>query len=133
MPDNISILIVDNSNEFATLFKSRLNLYNGIKVLPIASSAADALLLLQNYAVDVLLLDIVMPGMDGLQLLEKINEMNFDPLVIVVSALSTNAIVKKALELGASCCFDKPIDCDKLILKIHQLINHSNSNHSSML
>lgn len=123
MPDNISILIVDNSNEFAILFKSRLKLYNGIRVLPIASSAAEALLLLQNYEVDVLLLDIVMPHMDGLQLLQKIKEMNFDPVVIVVSALSTDAIVKKALSLGASCCFDKPIDCDKLICKINQLIN----------
>lgn len=133
MPDNISILIVDNSTEFSTLFKSRLELYNSIKVLPIANSAAEALLLLQNYKVDILLLDIVMPYMDGLQLLQKINKMGFDPIVIVISALSTDAIVKKALSLGASCCFDKPIDCDKLIIKINQLMNQNKTNQTSML
>lgn len=127
MPDNIRVLIVDNSNEFATLLKHRLEMYNGIKILPIANSGPEALILLRNYKVDILLLDIVMPGMDGLELLKNIKDMHFDPIVIVISALSTNAIVKEALSLGASCYFDKPINCDKLINKIRKIMKQNAS------
>lgn len=122
MPDT-RILIVDNSTEFTMLLKHRLDMYSGIKVLPIANSGPEALLLLRNYKVDIVLLDIIMPGMDGLELLKNISDLGFDPVVIVISALSTNAIVKEALSLGASCYFDKPINCDKLISKIRRIMD----------
>ena len=122
MPDT-RILIVDNSTEFTMLLKHRLDMYSGIKVLPIANSGPEALLLLRNYKVDIVLLDIIMPGMDGLELLKNISDLGFDPVVIVISALSTNAIVKEALSLGASCYFDKPINCDKLISKIRKIMD----------
>lgn len=122
MPD-IRILIVDNSTEFTMLLKHRLDMYSGIKVLPIANSGPEALLLLRNYKVDIVLLDIIMPGMDGLELLKNISVLGFDPVVIVISALSTNSIVKEALSLGASCYFDKPINCDKLISNIRKIMD----------
>lgn len=122
---DIRILIVDNSNEFTMLLKRRLGMYNGIKVLPIANNGPEALLLLRNYKVDIVLLDMVMPGMDGLELLRNIRDLGFDPVVIVISALSTNAIVKEALTLGASCYFDKPINCDKLIYKIRKIMRQN--------
>jgi DNA-binding NarL/FixJ family response regulator len=113
--DPIRVLITDNSLEFAMLFQERLEFYPGIKVVGIAHSGPHALHLLRTAVVDVLLLDIVMPGMDGLELLQKICELGDMPIVFIVSALGTDAIIRQALKLGASGFFVKPVDCGKLV------------------
>jgi two-component system chemotaxis response regulator CheY len=116
--NQIRILITDNSMEFAVLFKERLEFYPGIKVVGIAHSGLHALHLLSTVTVDVLLLDIVMPGMDGLELLQKVRASDDTPLVFIVSALGTDVIVRQALRMGASGFFVKPVDCDKLVTAI---------------
>jgi len=114
----VRVLITDNSLEFAALFQERLEFYPGIKVVGIAHNAPHALHLLRTADVDVLLLDIVMPGMDGLELLQKLRESDSMPIVFIVSALGTDAIIRQALKLGASGFFVKPVDCDKLAAAI---------------
>ncbi len=121
--DQIRVMITDNSVEFAVLFRERLEFYPGIKVVGIAHNSLHTLHLLRNTAVDVLLLDIVMPGMDGLELLQRLEEGAGKPLVFIVSALGTDAIIKQALSLGASGFFVKPVDCDKLAAAISAAIH----------
>ena len=116
--DPIRVLITDNSLEFATLLKERLEFYPGIKVVGIAHNGPHALHLLNNTDVDVLLLDIVMPGMDGLELLQKLHESGDTHVIFIVSALGTDTIIRQALKLGASGFFVKPVDCDKLVTAI---------------
>lgn len=114
----IRVLITDNNAEFAQLLKLRLELYKQIKVIGIATSGMKALKMLEQCDVDVLLLDIVMPGMDGLVLLKKIRSIGKRPTTIIISALGSDDIVKKALALGANHYFHKPVDCSQLIATI---------------
>ena len=116
--DPIRILITDNSSEFAVLLRERLEFYPGIRVVGIAHNALHALHILRNTTVDVMLLDIIMPGMDGLELLGEIRQLENKPLVFIVSAIGTNTIVHQALQLGAAGFFVKPVECDKLVATI---------------
>ena len=116
--NSIRVLITDNCMEFAALFKERLEFYPGIKIIGVAHNAPHTLHILSNTTVDVLLLDIVMPGMDGLELLQKLREYEAPPVVFIVSALGTDSIIRKALKLGAAGFFVKPVDCEKLAASI---------------
>jgi len=116
--DSIRVLITDNSPQFAALLRERLETYPGIRVVGIAHSALQALYMLRDTAVDVMLLDIIMPGMDGLELLSEMRRIENRPLVFMVSAIASNAIVQEALQLGAAGFFIKPVDCDRLVATI---------------
>jgi two-component system response regulator (stage 0 sporulation protein A) len=126
MNKEIRIMITDNCVEFTELFKSRLEIYSGIKVVGVAYNGDQTMSLLQKEKVDFMLLDIVMPRMNGLELLQRIKTIKPKPVVIVVSALSTDVIIQKALSLGAACCFNKPVDCDKLVATLRKIIVYPN-------
>jgi len=129
---SIRILITDNSPEFAALLRERLEIYPGIRVVGIAHNALHAMHILHNTIVDVMLLDIIMPGMDGLELLSEMHRMEFKPLVYIVSAIGINAVVQKALQLGAAGFFVKPVECDKLVAAIAAALNMDPSNALNM-
>ncbi|MGI5919696.1 MAG: response regulator [Christensenellales bacterium] len=118
--DSIRVLITDNSPEFAALLRERLETYPVIRVVGIAHNAMHAMHILRNTAVDVMLLDIIMPGMDGLELLSEMHRMENKPLVFIVSAIGISAVVQKALQLGAAGFFVKPVECDKLAGRHHR-------------
>jgi|GEM_PF-2933347 len=115
MQNEIRVIISDNCVEFTELFKSRLELTDGINVVGVAYNGDQTIDLLHKVEADILLLDIVMPEMNGLELMQRIKNITSKPAVIVVSALGTDMIIEKALSLGAACCFNKPVDCDKLV------------------
>jgi DNA-binding NarL/FixJ family response regulator len=114
----IRILITDNSSEFAALLRERLEFYPGLRVVGIAHNALHALHILHHTTVDVMLLDIIMPGMDGLELLGEMRQLENKPLVFIVSAIGTSTVVHQALHSGASGFFVKPVECDKLAATI---------------
>lgn len=66
-----------------------------------AETGLAALAVLENSGVDIVLLDLAMPGMDGLKLLESIRERDLSPLVIIVTSYDDKAYLDRAFELGA--------------------------------
>lgn len=122
MQKEIRVLITDNCVEFAELLKCRLEIYPGIKVVGVAFDGNQTMGMLKTEKADFLLLDIVMPEMNGLELLQHIKAVKPKPVVIVVSALGTDIIIQKALSLGAACCFNKPVDCDKLVSTLRKIV-----------
>jgi two-component system response regulator (stage 0 sporulation protein A) len=89
----------------------------------VAYNGEQTIDLLNNVEADILLLDIVMPEMNGLELMQRIKNLSPKPTVIIVSALGTDFIIQKALSLGAAYCFNKPVDCDKLVSTIKSIHN----------
>src|SRR5690554_4709871 len=73
---------------------------------------------------DVLILDIIMPHLDGLGVLEKLSEMDFSPRpkIIMLTAFGQENITQKAVQLGASYYILKPFDMDVLANRIRQLV-----------
>jgi two-component system, NtrC family, response regulator AtoC len=112
MAKKISILIVDDEESV------RDSLYNwfiedGYRV-ECAESAKKALLLLENELFDIILADIKMPGMDGLEMLRRIKLIKSDSIVIVMTAFATVDTAVQALKDGAFDYVTKPFDPDDL-------------------
>ena len=83
-----------------------------------ASSGKEALEFMQKYTVDILMTDIRMPSMTGLELLEKVNQMGISPAVIMLSSYNEFELVRSAMQLGAEDYLFKPTMMPTDILKM---------------
>lgn len=123
--DVIKVIIADDNTEFAEMLMEYLNTQRDIEVIGIASDGLKTLDMINQYSPDVVILDIIMPHLDGLGVLEKANTMQLStkPLFIVLSAVGQDKITQSALSLGAQYYVVKPFDLDILISRIRQLKN----------
>ena len=89
----------------------------------------EAVKAVTTYEPDVLVLDIIMPHLDGLGVLERINSMNNAnlPKVIVLSAVGQDKITQRAINLGAEYYVVKPFDMDVFSKRIRQLFSSGSS------
>jgi CheY-like chemotaxis protein len=121
-----SIVVVDDEPDVAEMFRQRFRreAREGTYVMHFAASGEAALELLGGGVepgVIVILSDINMPGMDGLQLLGKIKERFPDLPVMMVTAYGDDERRRRAGELGASDFLTKPVDFDRLKAQLRQL------------
>jgi len=115
------VLVVDDERAILTVLGIKLRI-SGYDVLT-ASNGQQALALIESAGPDLILLDVIMPGMDGFEVLEKVRAASKLP-VIVFSARPENA--QKALSLGANEFLPKPLDVDEMVGKIGQLLGRKN-------
>lgn len=124
----IKILIVDDERDVELLFrqKFRKEVRSGLLELAFAFSGDEALKILDAEnppAVVYVFSDINMPGMTGLELLEKVKNQFPAINVSMISAYGDTENFKKAMESGAKEFFTKPIDFDSLRKEIGKIIN----------
>jgi len=124
-----TVLIVDDEKSIRESLSGIL-LDEGFTPLS-AESGEAALLLLRDEKPDLILLDIWMPGMDGLETLTKIREIYPDQIVVMMSGHGTIETAVKATKLGAYDFIEKPLSLEKLLLstenalKIGQLVEEN--------
>jgi DNA-binding NtrC family response regulator len=114
----ITLLLVDDEGDFLRFLKTRLE-NRGMKTLA-AANGLDAIKLMDEHHIDVVVLDVKMSGIDGLQVLRKIKQGH--PLVEVI-LLSGHATVDSAIEglkLGAFDYLTKPCDISELMTKVDE-------------
>ncbi len=112
MAKKISILIVDDEESVRDSLYSWF-MEDGYRV-ECAENAKKALLMLENDNFDIILADIKMPGMDGLEMLRRIKLLKTDSIVIVITAFATVDTAIQALKDGAFDYVTKPFDPDDL-------------------
>ncbi|MFW6222881.1 MAG: response regulator [Bacteroidota bacterium] len=119
----MNILAVDDSTTNNVLLEAVLNIH-GYNTF-IAENARNADKVLEEENIDLILLDLLMPGIDGFQFLESLGDKGKGDIpVLVISAANQQENIKKAKDLGAVGFIDKPIDLDILIQKIDQLFKN---------
>ncbi len=108
--DKISVLICDDSALMRNLISRIISEYDGLEVVAKAENGQDLLEKIPIYHPDVILLDIEMPVMTGLQFLEKRKQLRIDVPVIILSSIATEgaSVTMRCLELGASDFITKP-------------------------
>jgi two-component system nitrogen regulation response regulator NtrX len=111
-----SVLIVDDEEGIRESLSSILA-DEGYRV-DSAESGEAALEVLKKKVPEIILLDIWLPGMDGLQTLQKIQEMESPPLVIMISGHGTIESAVRATKLGAFDFIEKPLSIDKTLLTL---------------
>lgn len=114
----IRVLIIDDSPTMRAILMSRLREEPDIEVVGTASNAAEGREAIKRFDPDVVTLDIEMPGMNGLDFLEKIMTLRPMPVIIISGATQEgNEITARALGLGAVDCYSKYDPSGKLTLQ----------------
>lgn len=110
------ILLVDDENDFLEVMSERMEA-RGMEVTK-AESAQKALDEVEKGGFDAIVLDLMMPGMDGLEALKKIKEKHSELQVILLSGQATFEKGIEAMKLGAMDFIEKPADINELTEKI---------------
>jgi CitB family two-component system response regulator MalR len=110
----IRVLLIEDDPMVAELNRIYLSRVDGFETVASVRSAAEALEYLRMQAVDLLLLDVFMPGQNGIELMEEIRRRALDVDVIFVTAARDTATISKALKLGAVDYLIKPFEFERL-------------------
>ncbi|MCR8633935.1 MULTISPECIES: sporulation transcription factor Spo0A [Paenibacillus] len=128
----IEVLLADDNREFTNLLSEFIDEQEDMHVAGVAYNGNDVLRLIEqsNRVPDVLILDIIMPHLDGLGVLERLREMDLNPQpkIIMLTAFGQENITQKAVQLGASYYILKPFDMEILTNRIRQLVTSNQSN-----
>ncbi len=118
----IKVFVVDDNRELVNLLDEYISSQEDMEVIGVAYNGQECLNHLEDKQPDVLLLDIIMPHLDGLAVLEKIREnKEHQPNVIMLTAFGQEDVTKKAVDLGASYFILKPFDMESLGSHIRQV------------
>lgn len=113
---NLKVLIADDEIEFASTIVTRLQLRNFVASM--ANSGKAALAAIEQEQPDVLLLDLKMPDLDGLEVLSSLKDTYPDLAVIILTGHGSFEAGRQGMELGAYDYIMKPVDLNILIEKI---------------
>ena len=122
--NKITVLIADDNSEFSATLAGYIQSEEDLELVGVARDGVEAYELIKNTEPDVVLLDVIMPRLDGLGVLENINEsdaMCKFPMCIMLSAVGQDKITQKAIALGAQYYIVKPFEIDVLIKRIREL------------
>jgi len=121
--DNLTILIIEDQEFFLEVFRIAFSEYNIIS----ASSGEEGLQQFYDHSVDIVVLDICLPDIDGFRVLSEIKNVDPDAFVLIISALNNNDYVKKCKDMGAVGFLGKPYKKEYIEYYIEQYIHNKNT------
>jgi len=117
---NTKILVVDDEHLIRWSLEQSLK-KQGYEVTT-AASGEEALKVVQDDPPELMLLDIQLPGMDGLQVLEKVKEFDSEVIILMVTALGVLETAVKAMRMGAYDYINKPFNLDELSITVKKAL-----------
>lgn len=123
---DIKVLLADDNREFTNMLAEYISNQEDMEVAGIAFNGEEVLQMIDQLQdlPDVLILDIIMPHLDGLGVLERLRDMNLSPApkIIMLTAFGQENITQRAVQLGASYYILKPFDMEVLVSRVRQLV-----------
>ena len=118
-----NILLVDDNNKIRKLMeiylvKDGFNVFHG-------ENGEDALGVLEVTKIDLIVADIMMPKMDGYELVKELRDAGYELPILMVTAKDTYPDKKMGFELGADDYMTKPIDMEEMVLRVRALLRRS--------
>ena len=121
MSKKLKVLIVDDSKMIVKTIQKYLAKYN-FDMVGSANDGKTAIEVFEKTSPDIVTLDITMPEMDGLTVLQKLLDINKDVKIIIITALNDKITKINAIKMGAVAFLDKPFTEDKLNEVIEDII-----------
>ena len=121
--EEIRVILVDDNAELRRTMKAGLERQEGIRVCAECGNGLEALEAMGKYRADVMVMDIIMPQMDGYCCLEEMQRQQPEhmPQTIVISALGRDDFIARAVDLGARYYMVKPFDMPVLVNRIREI------------
>ena len=130
MSETLRILIVDDVTETRRSMRLMMTQIPETRVIAIADNGRDAIQLAQEKRPDIAFVDVNMPGMNGLDAIERMLAVHPDLICIVVSAERDRFTLQKAMDVGASAYLIKPVTIDLLADKIEAVKDKIEANRT---
>lgn len=125
------ILLVEDDERLQQLYQSVLE-RAGFLVFAVANGT-EALKRLESTQVDVIITDIMMPVMDGYELLETLRSSRVETPMLIITAKADFEDKKKGFQLGTDDYMTKPVDVNEMVLRVEALLRRAKINHSHQL
>ena len=119
----VKVLLADDNKDFCNLMVEFFESQKDVKVVGVAHDGLDALEKVEQLKPDVLILDLIMPNLDGLVVIERLSNKSERPKIVVLSAVGQDKITQKAINLGADYYIVKPFDLNILIDRVRQMVD----------
>lgn len=119
----VTILVVEDDKNLQRLVETVLK-NNGYNVL-LGKNGLEALDIIDKKHIDLMISDIMMPGMDGYSLVESLRQANYNLPILLVTAKESFEDKRKGFNLGVDDYMVKPIDMDEMILRVEALLRRS--------
>ncbi len=119
----IKVLIADDNREFCGILKDYFSNDPDFEMIAVCANGMEVLDVIEKQQVEVLVLDLIMPYMDGIGVLEKINQLHLEkrPKIIILTAFGQENITQRAVQLGADYYILKPFNLQVLGERVRQV------------
>jgi two-component system response regulator (stage 0 sporulation protein A) len=116
----VKIVIADNNRELCNTLADLIEFQEDMELVGLAFDGLEALKVIENTKPELLILDITMPYLDGIGVLERLADFPERPIVIVLTAFEQEAMIQRLTSLGATYYMVKPFDANTLFERIRQ-------------
>ena len=127
--EKLNVAIADDNERMLELLDEIISQDQELEIVGKAANGEDAYQMIRTKHPDVVLLDIIMPKLDGLSVMDKVNrdkDLVKHPSFIVITAIGQEKITENAFAMGADYYIMKPFDNDMILRRIKQMKNVSN-------
>ncbi len=128
LAEPIKVLVADDNREFCEVLREFINSQDDMRLVGVAHSGRETLEFLKTDQPDVLILDVIMPHLDGIGVLERLSNERVvpRPKVLVLSAFGQESVTQRAFQLGADYFVLKPFNLEVLAKRIRQMARAAN-------
>jgi two-component system, response regulator, stage 0 sporulation protein A len=124
----LRVAIADDSSEVRSVLNHALGKTDYVEVVALCENGEQVLTVLKNQKIDLLILDIIMPYLDGMGVLEKIIDEHMTmPEVIVLSSVGNEEVVQHMMQMGVRYYMVKPFKTELLVRRIESIVHGSST------
>ena len=122
--NKIKVLLIDDNEALVDMVKQYFSSHAVIEVSDVAFNGKDGLSLMEKNKYDLVLLDLIMPGMDGVKVLEECSKKSIDAKILILTSYNSPEIIRKVSGLGIKYFMLKPFELSDLEEKILEYSNN---------